>query len=214
MITKRNYSLLDKLLIEANAALTALYSQPDVVRTNPADTATADNLTAAERKMSAALMRVNHSGEICAQALYQGQLCTVRSEITREMLTESRDEEVDHLAWTAKRIAELGGHTSYLNAFWYINAFFIGAVAGLWGDRWSLGFVEETEKQVAAHLTSHLQRLPDQDVRSRKIVEQMREDEMKHGQAARNLNAADLPLPIQLLMKCHAKIMTFIAFRI
>lgn len=206
--TIRHYSWIDQVLIQMDTALTSLFSETQAARSNPAAEALNTPLTTTERQHSISLMRVNHTGEICAQALYQGQLCSVRSEVTRKMLRQARDEELDHLAWTAERIKELGGNTSYLNVYWYLNSFFIGFVAGLCGDAWSLGFVEETEKQVSQHLSDHLGRLPKNDSKSQKILEQMQADETEHGQSAKILGAADLPFVIQLIMRYQAKVMT------
>lgn len=153
-------------------------------------------------------MRVNHSGEVCAQALYQGQALTARSDDIREKLERSAQEENDHLAWTAQRVDELGTHTSSLNLIWYAGSFAVGAVAGMVGDRWSLGFLAETEYQVVEHLTGHLTRLPAEDQRSRAIVEQMREDEGRHATVAIEAGAHNLPAPIKSLMRATAKVMT------
>jgi ubiquinone biosynthesis monooxygenase Coq7 len=206
--TIRNYSWIDQALIQVDTALTSLFSETQAARRNPAAETLDAPLTPTERQHSISLMRVNHTGEVCAQALYEGQLCSVRSEVTRKMLRQARDEELDHLAWTAERIKELGGNTSYLNVYWYLNSFFIGLVAGSCGDAWSLGFVEETEKQVSQHLSDHLGRLPKRDSKSQKILEQMQVDETEHGQSAKVLGAADLPFVIQLMMRYQAKVMT------
>lgn len=207
----RHYSWIDRILIEADAALMTLCAKPESTRPTPT-AAGQQQLSEKERQQSAALMRVNHSGEVCAQALYQGQLCVARTEAARNMFKLARDEELDHLAWTSERIQELNGHLSYLNFCWYFNSFLIGVIAGLCGDAWSLGFVEETEKQVAKHLSKHLERLPKKDIKSQKILEQMREDEKHHGASAKALGAVELPIPIQFLMQCHAKVMTTIAY--
>jgi ubiquinone biosynthesis monooxygenase Coq7 len=157
-------------------------------------------------------MRVNHSGEIAAQALYQGQAFVTKSDATRESLMEAGREESDHLAWCAARIHELGGRRSVLDPLWYAGSFAIGALAGLAGDRTSLGFVAETERQVVQHLQSHLQRLPVEDVRTRAILEQMSADEERHGAAARDAGGVELPAPARALMKLTGRIMTRTAF--
>lgn len=210
----KNYSLTDKLLIQLNDALNTLFVSPTnahQTRKNPAENAVDMVLDETERQQSESLMRVNHTGEICAQALYRGQLVSTRNAITRDMLRTSCEEETDHLAWTQHRLAELNGRTSYLNPLWYFNAFMIGVVAGLAGDRWSLGFIEETEYQVDRHLQSHLKKLPAKDLKSRAIVAQMREDELNHAKAAVNAGATSLPSVVKKLMQVHAKCMTTVA---
>lgn len=171
-------------------------------------------LSAEDTREAGALMRVNHVGEICAQALYQSQALFSRSPELRAQLEKAAQEEVDHLAWTAERIAELGTHTSRLAPLWWGGAFAWGTLAGLAGDRWSLGFVAETERQVEAHLSEHLQRLPADDSASRSIVEQMRADEAAHADAAEAAGAHPLPEPVRLLMRAAAKVMTTVAHRI
>jgi ubiquinone biosynthesis monooxygenase Coq7 len=159
-------------------------------------------------------MRVNHVGEVCAQALYQSQKLVARNSEIKEMLDRSGQEELDHLAWCETRLKELGSHTSYLNPFWYAGSFAIGLAAGLAGDKWSLGFVAETEKQVENHLESHLKKLPEEDGRSRAIVDQMRLDEIEHGQAAVHAGGVSLPEPIQKIMQAMSKVMTTAAYKI
>lgn len=199
---------MDHLINTFDAGLQTIFSTPNAGRDNPAGTTSDEQLTITDKQTSAALMRINHTGEVCAQALYHGQLLLSRDDNIRALLQHSADEETDHLAWTAERLAELGTHQSYLNGVWYLGSFTIGALAGLAGDRWSLGFVTETERQVEAHLSSHLEQLPEQDQRSRKIVEQMRADEVEHGQSAADAGAATLPTPVKTLMSWQAKIMT------
>ncbi|WP_150587994.1 2-polyprenyl-3-methyl-6-methoxy-1,4-benzoquinone monooxygenase [Pandoraea eparura] len=173
-----------------------------------------DALTPRERRHVAGLMRVNHVGEVCAQALYQAQkLATARPEL-RSALEQAGKEEEDHLAWTAHRLAELGSRPSLLNPLWYAGAFAIGFVAGKCGDKVSLGFVSETERQVEHHLDSHLNDLPPHDLRSRAIVDQMRRDEIAHGQAARDAGGIELPAPVQRVMRAAAKVMTTTAYYI
>lgn len=167
-----------------------------------------------ERRHSAGLMRVNHVGEVCAQALYQSQGLFSQTRQLQEQFKQAGREEEDHLAWTAQRIAELGSHPSLLNPVWYAGAFAIGAIAAKVGDATSLGFVVETERQVEAHLTSHLESLPVNDSKSRVIVERMREDEIEHGAAAKALGASELPGPVKKLMTGVAKVMTTVAYYI
>lgn len=169
-------------------------------------------LGAADARLAAALMRVNHTGEICAQALYQGQALTARSETARHALAQAAAEETDHLAWTAQRIDALGGRTSVLNPLWYAGSFALGAAAGLLGDKWNLGFLAETERQVEGHLAGHLDRLPPHDRKSRAIVEQMKADEAGHAQTAYAHGAADLPGPVKLAMKLGSRLMTRTSF--
>lgn len=159
-------------------------------------------------------MRVNHVGEICAQALYQSQALFSRTDALRQHFEEAAQEELDHLAWTAERIRALGGHTSHLAPLWWAGAFAWGSVAGLAGDKWSLGFVVETERQVEAHLASHLERLPQEDLASRAVVEQMKREEAAHAEAAVAAGAHRLPAPIPELMRAAAKVMTTVAHRV
>ena len=171
-------------------------------------------LQGADRAHAAGLMRVNHTGEICAQALYSGQAMTSSNAALREKFDRASREETEHLAWTEKRLDELGAHRSLLNPLWYAGSFAIGAAAGLAGDRWNLGFLSETERQVEQHLAGHLDALPAEDVRSRAIVAQMRIDEAAHAQMAEDEGAERLPFPIRLLMRVTAKVMTGTAYRI
>ncbi len=165
-------------------------------------------LNDAQRRLSGALMRVNHVGEVCAQALYQAQALTTRNQVLREQLAQAAREETDHLAWTAQRLAELGSRPSLLNPLWYAGAFAMGLVAGRMGDAHSLGFVAETERQVEQHLAGHLDRLPVEDAASRAIVEQMKIEERQHAESAVHAGAAELPLPVRLAMRAAAKVMT------
>jgi len=171
-------------------------------------------LSETERAHAAGLMRVNHVGEVCAQALYQSQKLLARDPQIQEMLNHSAQEEMDHLAWCETRLKELGSHTSYLNPFWYAGSFAIGLLAGLAGDQWSLGFVAETEKQVENHLQSHLETLPENDQQSRAIVQQMRLDEIEHGKDAIEAGGVVLPPVIQKLMQASSKFMTSTAYKI
>ncbi|MEO0317375.1 MAG: hypothetical protein RL404_1052 [Pseudomonadota bacterium] len=181
-------------------------------RKNPAAMLVENSLTEEEKQRSAGLMRVNHVGEVCAQALYEAQAAFANSDKARAQFRKSGQEEVDHLAWTAERLQELGARPSLLNPLWYAGAYALGAVAARVGDAISLGFVVETEKQVEAHLNSHLDLLPEQDVRSRAIVAQMRDDEIAHGDAAKQLGAAELPAPVRHAMRGMAKVMTTTAY--
>jgi len=199
---------LDRLIVEFDKGLRTLFSQAHSARAYPDANIPETPMDEAERKNAAALMRVNHSGEICAQALYQGQALTARDPAVQQTLQQAAQEETEHLAWTAKRVHELGGHLSLLNPFWYTGSLAIGAVAGLLGDRWNLGFLAETERQVGDHLQSHLDRLPPQDAKSRAIVAQMYTDEVGHADMARSLGGAELPQPVQLAMKLNGKVMT------
>jgi ubiquinone biosynthesis monooxygenase Coq7 len=208
-------SPIDRLIIEFDTALRSVVGGANAGRPTPdSQSITKHSLDAAERKHAAGLMRVNHVGEVCAQALYQSQKLVARDPQIREMLEHSAQEEMDHLAWCETRLKELDSHTSYLNPFWYAGSFAIGLLAGLAGDKWSLGFVAETEKQVEAHLENHLEKLPAEDQRSRAIVDQMRIDEIEHGQAALHAGGAILPEPIQKIMQTVSKVMTTTAYKI
>jgi ubiquinone biosynthesis monooxygenase Coq7 len=199
---------LDRLIVEFDKGLRTLFSEAHSLRAHPDATLPEADMDEAEKKNAAALMRVNHSGEICAQALYQGQALTARDPVVQQQLQQAAQEETEHLAWTAKRVHELGGHLSLLNPLWYTGSLAIGAMAGLLGDKWNLGFLAETERQVGHHLQSHLDRLPQQDEKSRAIVAQMYTDETGHADMARSLGGADLPQPVQLAMKLNGKVMT------
>ena len=208
-------SPIDRLILEFDTALRSVVGGAHAHRPTPgSDFGGNSSLDGAERKHAAGLMRVNHVGEVCAQALYQSQKLVARNPEIQEMLDHSGQEEMDHLAWCENRLQELGSHTSYLNPLWYAGSFAIGLAAGLAGDNWSLGFVAETEKQVENHLESHLEKLPKEDQRSRAIVDQMRIDEIAHGQAAKNAGGANLPEPIQKIMQAMSKIMTTTAYKI
>jgi ubiquinone biosynthesis monooxygenase Coq7 len=171
-------------------------------------------MTESQRRVSEGLMRVNHTGEVCAQALYSAQALTARDAAVRERMQRAAEEENAHLIWCERRVQELGGHLSYLNPLWYLGSFAIGALAGLAGDKWNLGFVVETERQVEGHLDDHLQRLPAEDAKSRAIVAQMQQDEIRHAAMALQEGAAELPAPIKRLMALHSKVMTAIAYRV
>ena len=199
---------LDRLIVEFDKGLRTLFSKAHSVRPHPDAMLPEVTMDEAGKKHAAALMRVNHSGEICAQALYQGQALTARDPVVQRTLQRAAQEETEHLAWTARRVHELGGHLSLLNPFWYTGSLAIGAVAGLLGDRWNLGFLAETERQVGQHLQSHLDRLPPQDQKSRAIVAQMYADEVGHAGMASSLGGAELPQPVRLAMKLNSKVMT------
>ena len=214
-IFMRNYSLLDKLLMHCDLAVRTLSGNTSAsTRPNPAENIDAVDSAEYDKKHSAGLMRVNHVGEVCAQALYQGQAITARSSEVREQMQHAASEEIDHLAWCQTRLTELNSHTSYLNPIWYTGSLAIGVIAGLAGDKWSLGFLAETEKQVTNHLEGHLEQLPAEDVKSRKIVEQMAIDEQQHAHLACEAGAAELPQPIKQGMRLMSTIMTTIAYRI
>ncbi len=212
MNTKR-FSRLDRIIDQCDDGLRTLFAPaPSAERDNPAAGVVETDLADAERELSARLMRVNHAGEVCAQALYRGQAATAHTPGVREKLAQSAAEENDHLAWTEARISALGSRTSYLNPMWYAGSFMIGALAGLVGDKWSLGFVAETERQVVTHLEGHLARLPTNDKESRAILEQMCEDEGRHATVAIEAGATPLPTAARRLMRLSAKIMTRTAY--
>lgn len=207
---------LDRCVIAFDNALRTLTGAPTVpTRPNPANAvADGDALSAAETRRASGLMRVNHSGEICAQALYQGQALTARNAATAAAMAQAAREEADHLAWCRQRLDELNAAPSALNPIWYAGSWAIGAMAGAVNDRWSLGFVAATERQVEAHLQSHLESLPRQDGRSRAIVAQMRIDEARHADQAQAAGAAELPPTVQRAMAVTARIMTTLAYRL
>lgn len=205
---------LDTLICEFDTALRTLAASAQSVRPHPDQQEEEAELSTIEKQHAAGLMRVNHCGEVCAQALYQGQALTARDPAAREALREAAHEEVEHLAWTERRLAELGSHKSLLNPLWYAGSLAIGVTAGLIGDKWNLGFLAETERQVGAHLQSHLQSLPEQDAKSRAIVAQMYSDEMNHADKAVELGAAELPAPVKLLMQQSSRVMTSLSYRL
>ena len=212
-MTDRTITLLDRLIGQLDQALHTVFGPaPLAARDNPATGKIEPELTAAERELSSRLMRINHVGEICAQALYQGQAVTARLPEVRGKMEQAAQEENDHLAWTEQRIHELGSHVSYLNPLWYAGSFALGALAGALGDKWSLGFVAETEKQVVNHLTGHLVQLPTADEKSRAILEQMRDDEGRHATVAIESGGAALPEPVTQGMQCASKVMTRTAY--
>jgi ubiquinone biosynthesis monooxygenase Coq7 len=211
----RSYTRQDSLLIELDQALRTLFGRPQVTeRPNPADAVPDTELSDEQRDHIARLMRINHTGEVCAQGLYQGQAVAARDPAVRSSMQRSAAEENDHLDWCEQRVEELGGRLSLLNPIWYAGSFAIGAAAGIIGDKWSLGFVAETEKQVESHLDHHLNEVPAEDQRTRAILEQMKADEIHHGQKALDHGGVQLPAPVRGLMKLTAKLMTTSVYRI
>jgi len=212
-MTSRQYSTLDRLIDVLDTGLRSVFhAAPPTERANPADAQDDVELTEQERDLAGRLMRINHAGEVSAQGLYQGQALTAHLPQVRDKMQRAADEENDHLNWCATRIHDLGTHTSYLDPFWYAGSVAIGAIAGLAGDKWSLGFVAETEHQVVRHLDQHLDRINPQDAKTRAILEQMREDEGKHATTALDAGGAALPAPVQNLMKLTARVMTKTAY--
>ena len=205
---------LENVIVEFDRALRTVFSTARSQRQVPGAGHPEASLSEEERAHVSGLMRVNHVGEICAQALYQGQALTSRDPSVRESLRGAAEEETEHLAWTEQRLSDLGGRKSLLNPLWYAGALSLGLLAGRLGDKWNLGFLAETERQVEAHLDGHLASLPEQDRRSREIVDQMRIDEIRHAETAVRLGAAELPAPFKLAMKLAAKVMTETAYRV
>ena len=205
---------MDRLIAEFDRALRAVAGVAQGERPSPAEAVPETTLEKEPKAHAAALMRVNHVGEICAQALYQGQALTAREPQARRALEKAAREEQDHLAWSAERIRELGGRPSLLNPLWYAGSFAIGAAAGLLGDRWNFAFLAETERQVEEHLAGHLAALPPEDRRTRAVVEAMRADEAQHRASALQLGAAELPEPVKRAMRLASRVMTTVAYRI
>lgn len=211
----RHLTPLDRVLAGADTALRTMHSTPvRAARPNPAAGVAEAELSDSQKAHAAGLMRVNHAGEIAAQGLYLGHAAVARERRTVQQMKQAANEELDHLAWCEERLRELGEQPSALRAVWFGGAFAIGAASGVLGDRWSLGFIEETERQVAEHLGGHLDMLPDNDARSRAIVSQMRDEEEAHGANAREAGAAPLPGAVRHLMRGIAKVMTRTAYRI
>jgi len=211
----RNFSPIDDLLMQVDTGLRTLFGKPNITeRANPADTVEEGELSEQEKELAGRLMRINHSGEVAAQGLYQGQALTAKLPEVKEKMERAAQEENDHLDWCEQRIKELGTHTSYLNPFWYAGSVAIGATAGLAGDKWSLGFVAETEHQVVRHLDRHLAQISELDNKSRAILEQMKEDEGHHATAAIDAGGAELPKPIKSFMSLTSKIMTKTTYRV
>ena len=214
MSTSRILSPLDRLLDSAQNALSTVAGSPRAERANPGDSTPDVVLDDAERRHAAGLMRINHVGEVCAQALYIGQAAVARAPATRAHLLEAAQEETDHLAWCADRLRELDSRPSLLNPLWYAGSYTIGALAGLRGDGWNLGFVVETEHQVEAHLEEHLRTLPEADLRSRAILQVMKDDEARHADHAEQAGAKVLPQPVPTLMKAASTLMKAVAYRL
>lgn len=210
---KRQYNFVDQCLIHADTALRTLMGKPSTTeRDYPAQNIEDCELDDNERRHIAGLMRINHAGEVSAQALYQGQSITARNKSVRSKLEQAALEENDHLRWTENRLQELGARTSYLNPVWYTGSLAIGALAGILGDRWNLGFLAETENQVVHHLEDHLEKLPSKDLRTRAIVEQMKVDETRHATTALDNGGAELPTPVKKIMQLTSRVMTRSAY--
>lgn len=208
----RNYTIIDRAITEFDNFQRSVFARPFAARAYPAQQTPENTLHSAEKNQSAAFMRINHTGEVCAQALYRSQALLARNAKIKQILEQSCREETDHLAWCQQRLDELESHRSYLNVFWYWQSFFIGLIAAASGDQWSLGFVEETEKQVERHLDSHLEQLAPQDKKSQLVIEQMKRDEIHHGQNAQRAGAAKLPELIKQIMTLQSKVMTSLAY--
>lgn len=206
--------MLDQLITEFDKGLRTVFAEAHTVRPHPDRDVPDTPLEAQEKRHAAALMRINHSGEVCAQALYNGQALTVRNPETEAALRQASQEETEHLAWCEKRIAELGGHKSLLNPIWYGGSFALGVLAGALGDKWNLGFLAETENQVGKHIENHLTHLPENDTKSRAVLEQMKIDEARHAMTALDHGGAQLPAPVRFAMKMTSKVMTHTTYRI
>jgi ubiquinone biosynthesis monooxygenase Coq7 len=204
--------MVDALIVEFDKALRTVFAPAPTTRPMPGDDQPDAVLNDSERRHSAALMRINHVGEVCAQALYQGQAVGSRNPAVRQALAQAASEETEHLNWTERRIAELGGRKSFLNPLWYAGSLTIGVAAGGLGEEWSLGFLAETERQVEAHLDRHLVGLPAADLRSQAVLTQMRSDEIRHAETAVKLGARELPRPVKLAMSIMSKVMTSTAY--
>ena len=203
---------IDKLITTFDTGLRTVFAQASASRPRPDAQIEESPLTETEKKQAAALMRINHVGEVCAQALYSGQALTSRNAQIVQSLQHAANEETDHLAWCESRINELGGRKSWLNPVWYMGSFTLGAAAGALDDKWNLGFLAETERQVSNHLQSHLNKLSETDTKTRSIISQMQQDETAHAKEAKDLGASDLPEPIKAGMKVASKIMTSTAY--
>lgn len=226
MSAQRQYSFFDKVISCLQEGMETLFApavaqrdipmNADLSAESSRDLSTACDsdklLSENEKQLSARLMRINHAGEVCAQALYRGQALTARELAVSLAMTQAATEEADHLAWCETRVHELGSHTSYLNPVWYIHSFLIGAVAGAIGDKWSLGFIEATEQQVTAHLQTHLDLISPRDKKSLAILQQMQVDEQAHAVQAKQAGAAELPAMIKTVMACSAKVMTTVTY--
>ena len=204
----------DAFIVQIDKALRTVFATAASRRPYPDAGIDEVDMNEAEKRHAAGLMRVNHSGEVCAQALYQGQALTARNPEAARALIEASEEETEHLAWCEKRLQELGSHKSLFNPLWYAGSFALGAMAGALGDKWNLGFLAETERQVEGHLNGHLSELPQQDAKSRAIVEQMKTDEMKHAETAVEHGGVPLPMPVKQAMQLTSKVLTFAAYRL
>lgn len=214
-MTERKQTFLDQLIAHTDQALRTVFGEPvGSGRENPAEPVTENEFSSTDKAKSIRLMRINHAGEVCAQALYQGQALTAHKHETRQQMKQAAIEENDHLAWCRQRIDELGGHTSLLNPLWYTGSLAMGAASGLMGDKWSLGFLAETEHQVVKHLEGHLQQLPDSDEKSHSILEQMKVDEARHKTSALDAGGSALPDPVKKMMTLVSRVMTTTASRI
>ncbi len=212
-MTNRTYSPFDNFIAHLDQGLRTVFGAPQTTgRANPADAIASSDLASTDKTLAGRLMRVNHAGEVAAQGLYQGQALTARLPNVREKMEHAAQEENDHLAWCAQRCKELGTHTSVLDPLWYAGAMAMGATAGAIGDKWSLGFLAETEHQVVEHLSGHLNRIPPADAKSRAVLEQMRSDESRHATTALQSGGAELPRPIKQAMRVASKIMTRSAY--
>lgn len=206
--------MIDRFIIEFDKALRTVFAPAPTRRPMPGADLPEAEMDEAERSHAAALMRVNHCGEVCAQALYQGQALTSHDPAVKKAMEEAAWEETEHLNWTARRIAELGGRKSLLNPLWYGGSLAIGIAAGKLGDAWNLGFLAETERQVEAHLDSHLAILPESDRRSRAVLDQMKADEVRHAETAVRMGAHDLPPPLKMAMRLSSALMTTLSYRV
>jgi ubiquinone biosynthesis monooxygenase Coq7 len=205
----RELSFVDRLIMNFDQGLRTVFGQPQITeRSNPAEIIPETDLSENEKQLAARLMRINHTGEVCAQALYQGQALTAKTAAVHQSMQRAAQEENDHLEWCETRLKEFNDHKSFLNPFWYVGSFAMGAMAGIAGDKWSLGFVAETERQVVKHLDDHLKRLPINDKKSRAILEQMKIDEKHHATEAIKAGGAPLPEGIKFAMRQTSKIMT------
>jgi len=205
----RELNFLDRLIVNFDQGLRTVFGQPQITeRSNPAQTIPETDLSENEKQLAARLMRINHTGEVCAQALYQGQALTAKTAAVHQSMQRAAQEENDHLAWCETRLKEFNDHKSLLNPFWYVGSFAMGAIAGIAGDKWSLGFVAETERQVVKHIDAHLKTLPINDKKSRAILEQMKIDEKHHATEAVKAGGAPLPETVKFAMKQTSKIMT------
>tara|TARA_R110002111_G_scaffold70508_7_gene113761 strand:+ start:564 stop:1202 length:639 start_codon:yes stop_codon:yes gene_type:complete len=211
----RNYNFVDKIIVECDKAInTVLAKSQQSSRPVPGNDLEPPQLSDDERKLAIRLMRVNHAGEVSAQALYQGQALTAKLPEVRDAMTQAAQEENDHLAWCEDRVHELGGYTSLLNPFWYVGSYILGAAAGQVGDKWSLGFVAETETQVGKHIDEHIEKIGHNDTKSHAILAQMKIDEAHHGAVAMQAGGVELPPPVKFIMSWASKVMTTTSYRI